>query len=106
MKAIIDSENSFLVNTFGSKAHIGNQILKIDTQEKEPPLALTTSGKIPVYEMLTEEDWANAAQKLPIIELASRPELEVLYNQIHNDYEDQFESREDFIFNHQTFPQE
>lgn len=106
MKAIVISGELFLVFTKGVKAQIGNRIVSISTKETQETFTYHggTNENVPVFNFLSGVDWIDAQKKFETIELKSQPNFLSLYNQVHNAFEDQFESVSDFAYDHGCFP--
>ena len=104
MKAIVISTEEFLVNTVGDgrRAQISGHIVSI-SKTKTCSTSCYGGGSnenVPVYGFISEDIWEENSKKFQIVDLESRPDLEMLYDKVHNAFEDQFESESDFLFDH------
>lgn len=109
MKAIIISDQEFLVNTYceeAKKLYFADSIICIDRTKvhDEGQYCGGTSENVPDYCLSSKEDWEKAAQKHPVIDLKSEPTLAELFWTASNALEAQFESTEDFVFSHGYWP--
>ncbi|MCX6798068.1 MAG: hypothetical protein NTX66_02555 [Candidatus Falkowbacteria bacterium] len=104
MKAIIISPTEFMVNAIGDEAglHMRGEIVLVDRikTHSEGCYSGGSNENVPDYCFLDEEAWTEAAKNKPIIDLDSDPELRTKFWDASNALEEQFESEDDFVFNH------
>ena len=104
MEAIEISEKEFLVNTIGEvkRAHISGFIVFIDRIETQSTCCYGGgfNENVPVYGFVDQNVWEEHSKNLPVIVLDSRPDLKMLYDTVHNAYEDEYESEADFPYDH------